>query len=123
VRELVDSIFLAADSRAEKRAQDRHMVIDSGRAGAAMLVYLAPNLADDAVVGKILWDDSAQASAAATMAAFRGIAEAHHLKYFGEAKIELGGGAGVNGNCLQYRFLDVTCTVHGWQVRLPDGHS
>jgi hypothetical protein len=88
VRELVDSIFLAADSRAEKRAQDRHMVIDSGRAGAAMLVYLAPNLADDAVVGKILWDDSAQASAAATMAAFRGIVEAHHVKYFGEAKTD-----------------------------------
>jgi hypothetical protein len=90
-----------------------------------MLVYLALNRADDAVVGKILRDDSAQASAAATMAAFRGIAEAHHLKYFGEGedRTTVGGGAGVNGNCLQYRFLDATCTVHGWQVRLPDGHS
>ena len=79
----MDSLFQASESRAAKRALDMKMLAGA-RNGASMLVYLAPNLADDAVVARILWDDSAQAAVAASMSAFRTIVDEHHAKYFNE---------------------------------------
>jgi hypothetical protein len=87
VKELVGSIFQAAESRATQRALDGHArALAQGRKGASMLVYLASNLADDAVLTRILWDDTAQAAAVASMAAFRAIVEDHHTKYFSKLK-------------------------------------
>lgn len=87
VKNLVDRIFQAAESHAAKRALDRHAgAFSPTRKGAAMLVYLAPCLADDAVLARILRDDSTQAVAAASMSAFRAIIDEEQAKYFNDLK-------------------------------------
>ena len=80
----MDSIFQASESRAIKRALDVKTLAEA-REGASMLVYLAPNFADDAIVARILWDDSAQAAVVASMSAFRTIVCEYHTKYFNES--------------------------------------
>eukprot|EP01043_Picozoa_sp_COSAG02_P022312 COSAG02_NODE_1157_length_14186_cov_11.986299_5_plen_129_part_00 len=77
-------MFQASESRATKRALDVKTLADA-REGASMLVYLTPNLADDAVVARILLHDSAQAAVVASMSAFRAIVCEHHTKYFNES--------------------------------------
>ena len=81
VQGLVDSLFASANARAVAKGTG---VIRTGE----MLVYLASTVADDPVVAQILRSDSAQAAAAASMASFRGIVEAHHVKYFGDLKTD-----------------------------------
>jgi hypothetical protein len=61
-------------------------MLAEARNGASMLVYLAPNLADDAVVARILRDDGAQAAVVASMSAFRTIVDEHHTQYFKKSK-------------------------------------
>ena len=88
VQGLVGSMFAAADARAAEKGANSGWGVAAAAPGAAMLVYLSSTVAEDVVVARILRDTGAQSVAAASMASFRGIVDAHHVKYFGDMKTD-----------------------------------